>query len=93
MGTLKLMTELIVGFSPDGPGWVRTVSRAEAAIGGTIDLSMNSIYAFLTGSRPGETKPLRPSTFISTRYSSNFTTAESSRIAIIFTWSFWVFQS
>jgi len=43
MGTLKLTTEFIVGFAPDGPGCVEIVSRAEAAIGGTIDLSKKSM--------------------------------------------------
>jgi len=43
IGTLKLMTELIVGSDPEGPDCVEILSRAEAAIGGTIDLVKNSI--------------------------------------------------
>ena len=43
IGTLKLITELIVGFAPAGPGLVEIEERAYAAIGGTIDLSKKSM--------------------------------------------------
>jgi len=54
MGTLKLITELIVGLAPAGPGLVWIEESACAAIGGTIDLSKKSMYAFFTGSKPGD---------------------------------------
>lgn len=43
MGTSKLITELIVGFAPLGPGFVAMLYRAVAAIGGTIDFKRKSM--------------------------------------------------
>ena len=43
IGTLKLITELMVGSEPVGPGTVCTEDRADAATGGTIDLSKKSM--------------------------------------------------
>ena len=83
IGTLKLMTELMVGSGPAALGAVCTDVRAEAAIGGTIDFSKKSMYAFLTGSKPGETRPRRPRTFNSTLNSEKSTTAELSSKPII----------